>query len=93
MCIYGVQIVPMNVKKVVRKLQVFNFRSFTLREICKCTDNLDNKKAPGPVYINAWALKSGKYAIGAHLQVIFNDCIQEKVFPTIYKNAHITPIF
>ena len=26
-------------------------------------------------------------------QNIFNDCIQEKVFPTILKDAHITPIF
>ena len=28
-----------------------------------------------------------------HLQIIFNDCIQEKVFLTILKDAHITPIF
>ena len=38
-------------------------------------------------------MKSGKYAIGTHLQIIFNDCIQEKVFPTIPKDAHITPVF
>ena len=44
-------------------------------------------------YINAWALKYGKYALGTHLQIIFNDCIQEKVFPTILKDAHITPVF
>ena len=50
-------------------------------------------KAPGPGYINAWALKSGKCAIGTHLQIIFNDCIQEKIFPTILKDAHITPYF
>ena len=36
-----------------------------------------------------WALKSGKYAIGTHLQIIFNDCIQEKVFPTILKDAQV----
>ena len=38
-------------------------------------------------------MKSGKYALGTHLQIIFNDCIQKKVFPTILKDAHITPIF
>ena len=38
-------------------------------------------------------MKSGIYSIGTHLQIIFNDCIQEKVFPTILKDAHITPIF
>ena len=64
-----------------------------MREIYKVIDNLDNHKAPGPGYINAWALKSGKYAIGTNLQFIFNDCIQEKVFPTILKDAHITTIF
>ena len=38
-------------------------------------------------------MKSGIYSIGTHLQIIFNDCIQERVFPTILKDAHITPIF
>ena len=83
----------MNVAKKERIFQEFNFRPFTLREIYKVIDNLHNHKAPGPGYINAWALKSGKYAIGTHLQTIFNDCIQEKIFPTILKDAHITPIF
>ena len=64
-----------------------------MREIYKVIDNLDINKAPGPGYINAWALKSGKYALRTHLQITFNDCIQEKVFPTFLKDAHITPIF
>ena len=93
MGIYRGQIVPLNVKKIDRKFQEFNFRPFTLREICKSVDNLDNNKAQGSRDINAWALKSGKYALGTHLPIIFNNCIQEKVFPTIFKDAHITPIF
>ena len=64
-----------------------------MREIYKVIDNLDNNRAPGPGYINAWALKFGKYALGTHLQIIFYDCVQEKVFPKIHKDAHITPIF
>ena len=80
MGIYRVQIFPLNVEKIERKFQEFNFRPFTLREIYEVIDNLDNKKAPRPGYINAWALKSGKYAFGTHLQIIFNDCIQEKFF-------------
>ena len=76
----------------VDKLE-FNIRPYTLREIYKVNDNLDSNKAPGPGYINAWALKFGKYAIGKHLQILLNDCIQEKFFPTIHKDAHITPIF
>ena len=83
----------MNVDKIEQKFQEFNFRPFTLREIYKVIDNLDNNKAPAPGYINAWALKSGKYALRTYLQIIFNDCIQEKVFPKILKDAQITPIF
>ena len=75
MGIYRGQIVPLNVEKREQKFQEFNFRPFTLREIYKVIDNLDNNKAPGPEYITAWALKSGKYALGTHLQIIFNDCI------------------
>ena len=93
MGIYRGQIVPLNVEKIKRKFQEFIFRPFTLREIYKVIDNLDNNKTSGPGYINAWALKSGKHALGTHLQIIFNDCIQEKVFPTILKHAHITPVF
>ena len=72
----------------IERFQEFNFRPFNLREIYKVIDNLDNNKAPGPGYINAWALISGKNAIGIHLQIIFNDCIHEKAFPTILKDAH-----
>ena len=38
-------------------------------------------------------MKSGKYALGTNLQIIFNDCIQEEVLPLILKDTHITPIF
>ena len=93
MGIYRGQIVPPNVEKIEWKFQEFKFRLFTLREIYKVFDNLDNNKAPRPGYIHAWALKSGKNAIGTHLQIKFNNCIHEKVFPTILKDAHNTPIF
>ena len=91
MDIYSGQIVPLNVEKIELNFQEFKFRPFTLSEIYKIIDNLDNNKAPGPEYINAWALKFGKHAIGTHLQIIFNDCFHKKVFPTIRKHAHITP--
>ena len=38
-------------------------------------------------------MQSGIYALGTHLQIIFNDCFQEKVLPIILKDTHITPIF
>ena len=93
MGIYRGQIVLLNVEKIEQKLQEFNFRAFTMREIYKVIDNLDHNKAPGPGYINALALKTGKKALGTHLQILFSDCVQENVFPTILKDAHTTPIF
>ena len=93
MGIYRGQIVSLSVEKLERKFQSLTLDLLFWGEIHKIIDNLDNNKAPGPGYINACALKSGKYAIGTHLQIIFNDCIQEKIFPTILKDAHIKPIF
>ena len=40
MGIYRGQIVPLNVEKLERKFQEFNFRPFTVREIYKVIDNL-----------------------------------------------------
>ena len=47
MVIYRGHIVPLNVEKIERKFQEFNSIPFTLREIYKVIDNLDNNKAPG----------------------------------------------
>ena len=55
MGIYRGRIVPLNVGQIERKFQKFLFRPFTLKKINKVIDNLDNNKAPGPGYINAWA--------------------------------------
>ena len=80
MGIYRGRIVLLNVDKIERSSHEFNFRPFTLREIYKIIDNLDNNKAPGAGYMNAWALKSGKYAIGTHLQIICNDFCSRESF-------------
>ena len=37
-------------------------------------------------------LKAAKYAIGTHLQFIFNESIQNIVFPTVLKHAYVTLI-
>ena len=85
---YKGQVVPLNVEKPERTFEVqLETFFFTLREIYKIIDNLDNNKAPCPGFINSWALKSGKYAIRTHLQLIFNDCIQENVLATIHQNG------
>ena len=80
MGIYRGQIVPLNVEKIERTFQEFNFRPFTMREIYKVIDNLDNHKAPRPGYINAWALKSGKYSIGHILRLYLTIVFKRKFF-------------
>ena len=79
MGIYRGQIVPLNVGKIERKFQEFNLRPFTLREIYKVIDSLDDNRTTGPGSINAWALKSGKCAIG-HIFRIYLTIVFKRMF-------------
>ena len=82
---HSVDLVPLNIHK-------FIFRVLTLKEIYKTIDILENSKSPGPGFVHAWALKAAKYATVTQLQLIFNECIQNSVFPTVLKHAYVTPI-
>ena len=88
---YG-DFVPLNIHKLDHCSEKLNFRVLTLEKIYKTIDSLENSKSPGPGYVHAWALKAAKYAIGTYLQFIFNECIQNSVFPFILKDAYVTPI-
>ena len=50
-------------------------------------------KSPGPGIFNAWAIKAVKFAIGTHLQFVFNACISEKIFPENLELAFISPVY
>ena len=63
-----------------------------MKEIYKTIDSLENSKSPGPAFDHACALKAAKYSVGKHLQFIFIDCIENRVFPTILKQALVTTI-
>ena len=89
---YSGDFVHLNIHKMDHCSENFNFRVLTLKEIYKTIDSLENSKSPGPEFVHAWALKAAKYAIGTHLHFIFNECIQNSVFPTILKHAYVTPI-
>ena len=73
-------------------LKKFNFRVLTLIENYETIYTLEDSKSPGLGLVYAGALKAAKYAIGTHLQFVFNECIQNSVFPTILKHAYVTPI-
>ena len=84
--------VPLNIHRLDHCFEKFNFRVLTLKEIYKTIGILENSKSPGPGFVHAWGLKTEKYAIGTHMQFIFNECIQKSVFPTVLKHAYVTPI-
>ena len=89
---YSGDFAPLNIHKLAHCSEKFNFRVLTLKEIYKTIDSLENSKSPGPGFVLAWALKAEKYAIGTHLQFIFNECIENSVFPTVLKYAYVRPI-
>ena len=74
---YSGDFVPLNIHRLDHCSEKFNFRVLTVKEIYKTIDSLENSKSPGPGFVHVWALKAAKYAIGAHLQFIFNECIQK----------------
>ena len=89
---YSGDFVSLNIHRLDHCSEKFNFRVLILKEIYKTIDSLENSKSSGPGFFHAWALKAAKYAIGNHLHFIFNECIQNSVFPTVLKHAYVTQI-
>ena len=71
----------------------FCFRTVTLKELYDAIDSLDNNKSPGSGVFNAWAIKAAKFAIGTHLQFVFNTCIPQNIFPENLKLAFICSVY
>ena len=74
-------------------IPVFTFKTVTRKELFSVIDSLDDNKAAGFDEISIRLIKSGKLAIGVHVQFALNEYIQEKIFPTKMKLAYVTPIF
>ena len=90
---YFADFVPLNIHRLDHCSEKFNFRLLTLKEIYKTIDSLENSKSPGPGFVHALALKAAKHAIGTHLQFIFNECIQNSVFPTVFQMSFLAKAF
>ena len=89
---YSGDLVSLNIHMLDHCSEKFNFRVVTLKEVYKTIDSLENSKSPDLGFVHAWALKAVTYAIAAHLQFFFNECIQNSVFPTVLKHVYVTPI-
>ena len=69
------------------------FRTVTQKELYAAIDSIDNNESPGPGIFNAWAIKAAKFAIGTHLQFVFDTCISQNIFPEYLKLAFICPVY
>ena len=61
-------------------------------EIHKLINNL-LKKSPGPDGITGYLLKMSQDVIIPIFTDLFNKCMRDGVFPDVFKNAQITPLF
>ena len=55
--------------------------------------HLDNKKAVGPDLVHNKILTAASEAICAPLTGLFNRSLREAKFPSVWKTAHVTPIY
>ena len=62
-------------------------------EIVKFIDSLDAKKAPGSDGIPCYLIKMTKSIIAPVLCNLFNVCINESIFPNIFKIAEVKSLF
>ena len=60
-------------------------------EVKEIINNLNTKKATGPDLIHKRLLIAANDVISVHLTRFFNRCLNEGVFPSIWKTAAVTP--
>ena len=61
-------------------------------EVKEIINNLNTKKATGPDLIHNRLLIAANDVISVHLTSFFNRCLNESVFPSIWKTAAVTPV-
>ena len=63
----------------------------TVFEVKEIINNLNTRKATGPDVIHNKLLKAASDVICVHLTGFFNRCLNESIFPFIWKTATVTP--
>ena len=72
---------------------IFDFKEITYIAIASAIDRLSSSSASSHDGITAFMLKAGKAALVPIFHHIFNLSINTKVFPDIWKEAIVTPLF
>ena len=62
-------------------------------EISTLINKLNNKKSSGYDLISNHILKSTNFTISPYLEMLFNCCIFNGVFPDAFKIAQVIPLF
>ena len=70
------------------EINYIKLTEFEVKEII----NLNTKKATGPDLIHNRLLIAANDVISVHLTRFFNRCLNESVFPSIWKIAAVTPV-
>ena len=71
----------------------FSFVGVSADIIYDTIRKLDCNKGPGPDEISAKLLKETALVIAPHLSLIFNECVNQGIYPNIFKISKCTPIF
>ena len=62
-------------------------------EICDILKSLDLNKASGADGISPWMLKYTASSIYPSLTRLFNISLEQKIYPSVWKNANVTPLY
>ena len=62
-------------------------------EVARCIKNLDTNKATGPDNIPVIVLKHLSPELSPILAKLFNRCLKEKCFPSLWKFSSVCPVF
>ena len=71
----------------------FAFRTITEREVYEGLLKLDASKGPGIDNLDIKTIKQIADIISPHLTNLFNQSIQESVYPDIFKTARCVPVY
>ena len=79
--------------KDLNNTSLFSFSNVSVADVKKEIRKLDPRKATQNTDIPARILKQNPDIFGNYICDFFNECVDKGVFPSILKNANITPVF
>lgn len=73
-------------------LDSFTIPFLTVREVIRLVSNISNKKTMGTDTLNARIIKCALPCIAVSLTHLYNRCIEEHIFPSVFKEAMVIPL-